>query len=160
MFRRLKAVPRSLSVSLSRTSLLSLLLSFLLTMALVGVAIFAASCGSGSRASVRFVHAIQDEGELDIDVNGTPEFTGVSFLGVQPNQPGYTTVPSGSDTLEGLLAGTSTVAFKSSVGWGAGQQYTAIATGFSQTPRPEAVLCCCRSRTTFQRQVRAMWRFG
>jgi uncharacterized protein DUF4397 len=125
MFRRLKAVPRSLFLSLVFTSLLSV--------AVLGVAIFAASCGSGSRASVRFVHAIQDETALDIDVNGTPEFTGVSFLGVQPNQPGYTTVPSGNDTLEGLLANTSTEAFKSSVGWGAGQQYTVIATGFSKT---------------------------
>jgi hypothetical protein len=125
MFRRLKAAPRSLLLSLVFTSLLSV--------AVLGVAIFAASCGSGSRASVRFVHAIQDETELDIDVNGTPEFTGVSFLGVQPNQPGYTTVPSGNDTLEGLLSGTSTEAFKTSVGWGAGQQYSVIATGFSKT---------------------------
>ena len=44
MFRWLKAVPRSLLLSIVFTSLLSV--------AVLGVAIFAASCGSGSRASL------------------------------------------------------------------------------------------------------------
>ena len=111
-------------------------LSLPLTMALaavVALTIFAASCGSSGQAEVRFVHAIQDEGPLDIDVNGTPKFTGISFLGVLPNQPGYTAVPSGSVTLEGLLAGTTTEAFSDSADWGGGSQYTVVATGFSKT---------------------------
>ena len=75
---------------------------------------------------------------MDIDVsnpNVSPkqEFTNVSFLGVQPNQPGYTSVPSGGDTITGFLTGTTTQVFSDTVGWSGGQAYTVIATGFSQT---------------------------
>ncbi len=109
-----------------------------LTLALAALTIFAAGCGSSAPAQVRFVHAIQDANPLDIDVSGTnitstQEFTDLSFLGVQPNQPGYTSIPSGSDTVEGFLTGTTTEVFSDSVSWGAGAQYTVIATGFSQT---------------------------
>src|ERR1039458_3032275 len=84
-----------------------------LTLALAAVSIFAASCGSSTPAQVRFVHAIQDAGALDISVSGpnvpsTQEFTDISFLGVQPNQPGYTTLPSGSTTIQGFSTGTTT----------------------------------------------------
>ncbi|MFI5118419.1 MAG: DUF4397 domain-containing protein [Terriglobales bacterium] len=109
-----------------------------LTLALAALSIFAASCVSSRPAQVRFVHAIQDASPLDIDVSGanvtsTQEFTGISFLGVLPNQPGYTSVPSGSDTIEGFLTGKTTEVFSDSVSWGAGAQYTVIATGLSQT---------------------------
>jgi len=75
---------------------------------------------------------------LDVNVSGQgvtnmQEFTDMSFLGVQPNQPGYTSLPSGSDTITGFLTGTTTQVFGDSVGWNGGQQYTVIATGFSQT---------------------------
>jgi hypothetical protein len=62
-----------------------------------------ASCSSSGQAKVRFVHAIQDAGALDIDVYGTNdgagtiEFSDISFLGVLPAQPGYTTLDSGSN---------------------------------------------------------------
>ena len=102
-------------------------------LALAALSIFAASCGNSSQARVRFVHAIQDAGPLDIDVNGTQDFTNISFREVQPNQPGYTNVPSGTDTLEGFAANTTTEAFSDSVGWGAGAAYTVVATGFSQS---------------------------
>ncbi len=109
-----------------------------LALALAALSIFAASCGSSGPAQVRFVHAIQDAPALDIDVSGTnvastQEFTNIAFLGVQPNQPGYTSLPSGSDTVEAFLHGTTTEVFSDSVSWGAGTQYTVIATGFSQT---------------------------
>jgi hypothetical protein len=110
------------------------------TLALAALSIFAASCGSSnSPAQVRFVHAIQDAGALDINVistnntNATPEFADVSFLGVLPSQPGYTSVPSGSDTVQALTASTTTAVFSDSVNWGARGHYTAIATGFSKT---------------------------
>jgi hypothetical protein len=107
------------------------------TLALAFLSIFAASCSSNSPANVRFVHAIQDGAAMDIDINGTLEFTNVSFLGVQPNQPGYTSVPSGNDTIEGLLAGTSTIGFGStSVNWSSGTAYTVVATGFVTCTQP------------------------
>ncbi len=109
-----------------------------LTLALAALSIFAASCGSSGPAQVRFVQAIQDAPALDIDVSNsnvtpTQDFTNISFLGVQPNQPGYTSVPSGSDTLTGFLTGTTTQVFNDTVGWASGSQYTVIATGFSET---------------------------
>jgi len=115
-----------------------LLKALSLALALAVLTIFAASCGSNAPAQVRFVHAIQDANPLDIDVSGPnvtskQEFTDISFLGVQPNQPGYTSMPSGSDTIEGFLTGTTTEVFSDSVSWGAGAQYTVIATGFSLT---------------------------
>jgi|HubBroStandDraft_1064217.scaffolds.fasta_scaffold00233_20 hypothetical protein len=125
MLRWLKALPLA--------SPLTLPLTLLLTLALAALSLFAASCGSNAPSLVRFVHAIQDEGTLNVDVNGTPKFIEISFLGVLPNQPGYITVPSGNDTVEGFLASNNTEAFISSVGWGAGSSYTMIETGFSQT---------------------------
>lgn len=101
------------------------------------------ACSSSGQAKVRFVHAIQDAGALDIDVygtndsNGTVEFSGISFLGVQPAQPGYTTLESGSDAIEGFLTGTATVGFiRTDVNWSGGIEYTAVATGFSKTGTP------------------------
>ncbi len=110
-----------------------------LTLALAVLSIFTASCGSSSApAQVRFVHAIQDAPALDIDITSpntatTPEFTHVSFLGVQPAQPGYTSVPPGSDTIAAVLTGTATPVFSQTIGWGAGADYTVVATGFSKT---------------------------
>ena len=112
---------------------LALPLTLLLTLALAALSLFAAGCGSNAPAQIRFVHAIQDEGILNVDVNGTPEFTEISFLGVGPNQPGYTSVPSGSDTIEGFLASNNSAAFTYSAGWSSGTAYTVVATGFSQT---------------------------
>jgi uncharacterized protein DUF4397 len=108
-----------------------------LTLALAALSVFATSCGS-SNTQIRFVHAIQDAGALDVDVSGpnvsnTPEFTNISFLGIQPNQPGYTSIPSSTNAIEGLLTGTTTEVFSDSVGWSGGSQHTVIATGFSQT---------------------------
>jgi Domain of unknown function (DUF4397) len=116
-------------------SLMSRLLKALpLTFALAAVSIVTTSCGSSNApAQIRFVHAIQDAPALDIDVTGPntasmPEFTHVSFLDVQPAQPGYTSVPSGSDTIAGVLSGTTTPVFTDTLGWGVAARYTVIAT--------------------------------
>ena len=102
-----------------------------LTLVLAAFSVFAASCGGSSNAQVRFVHAMQDGAAMDIDVNGIQEFTDVAFLGVQPNQPGYTTVPSGSDSIEGFLTGQAiVVGFNStSISLNGSQKYTVVATG-------------------------------
>jgi hypothetical protein len=111
-----------------------------LALALAALSIFACSCGS-SNARVRFAHVIQDGAAMDIDINGTQEFTNIAFLGVQPSQPGYTSVPSGSDTIEGFLTGTTTVGFNStSIDLNASQQYTVVATGFVATGQNAVIL--------------------
>jgi hypothetical protein len=101
------------------------------------------ACSSSGQAKVRFVHAIQDASALDIDVygtndsNGTVEFSDISFLGVQPAQPGYTTLKSGSNAIQGFLTGTTTVGFiRTNVNWSGSIEYTAVATGFSKTGTP------------------------
>jgi hypothetical protein len=110
-----------------------------LTLTLAALSFLATSCGSSAPAEIRFVHAIQDADPLDIDVTGTDAnstlqaFTNIAFLGVQPNQPGYTRVPSGSDTIKAVLTGTTTGVFSDTVSWGSAANYTVIATGFSQT---------------------------
>jgi len=113
-----------------------------LTLALAALSIFAASCGGSSKAQVRFVHAIQDGAPMDIDINGTQEFTGVAFLGVQPNQPGYTSVPSGSDSIEGFLTGQAiVVGFNStSISLNGSQKYTVVATGFVANSQNAVIL--------------------
>lgn len=108
-----------------------------LTFALAALCILSASCGSNAPAQVRFVHAIQDAPALDINVTGPntasmPEFTHVSFLDVQPPQPGYISVPSGRDTIAGVLTGTTTPVFSDTATLGAGAHYTFVATGFAQ----------------------------
>jgi hypothetical protein len=133
----LKSYLLTTKLALGELRMSRLLQALSLTLALAALSIFATSCGS-SNARIRFVQAIQDAPALDIDVSNpnftpTQEFTNISFLGVQPNQPGYTSVPSGSDTLTGFLTGTTTQVFSDTVGWAGGQQYTVIATGFSRT---------------------------
>jgi hypothetical protein len=107
-----------------------------LKLALAALSIFSASCGSNQQAQVRFVHAIQDGAAMDIEITGpnqvvpTLAFSHISFLGVQPNQPGYTGVPSGADTIEGFLTGTTNVGFNgASLNLAGGQHYTLVGTG-------------------------------
>ena len=99
--------------------------------ALLALSILATNCGSNAPAQVRFVHAMQDGAAMDININGKPAFTGISFRDVLPNQPGYTSVPSGHDTIQGFLAGSTMVGFNSTtVSWNSGTDYTVVATGF------------------------------
>lgn len=107
-----------------------------LLLALAAFSFFTASCVSYQKAQVRFVHAIQDGGAMDIEITGpnhatpTLAFTHISFLSVQPNQPGYTAVPSGANMIEGFLAGTTNVGFNSTgINLAGAQRYTLVGTG-------------------------------
>ena len=114
-----------------------------LVLAVVGLGIFAMSCSTSS-ARVRFVNAIQNTqayppGALDVEFNTIRDFTSVAF-GAASNST-YTSVPSGSDTVEGLEAGTSTVIFtETGIGVNSGTQYTMIATGFASGTGQNVVL--------------------
>ncbi|MGA2979723.1 MAG: DUF4397 domain-containing protein [Terriglobales bacterium] len=111
MSRLLKALPLALSIA-----------------ALIVFAAFAASCGSSS-AQARFVNAISQAGSLDIDINGTKQFSSVGVNAASAST--YIGVPSGSDTIEGFQAGGTTVAFASqTVSLNSGSSYTLVATGF------------------------------
>jgi hypothetical protein len=111
-----------------------------LTVAVAALLVFAPGCGS-SNTQIRFVDAMQDGAAMDIDVNGAKVFTDISFLGVLPSQPGYTTVPSGNDTMQGFLTGTTTVGFNgTSVGWSDSSKYTVVATGFVSSGQNAAIL--------------------
>jgi hypothetical protein len=100
-------------------------------LAVASLSLFSLSCSSNGNSEVRFVHAVQDATALNVDINGKPEFDNISFLGVLPNQPNYTSVPSGSDTLEAFYASNSSEAFSSSLDLNSGSKYTLIATGFA-----------------------------
>src|SRR5260370_6200984 len=111
MFRLLKALP--------------------LTLALAALSLFATSCGSSSQSQIRVVHAISDGPALDINVNTTKVFTNIAFGGVQPIPPAYTKVASGSDTLQAVDTGTTTVVIaNTSASLSGSSQYTVVLTGF------------------------------
>jgi hypothetical protein len=99
--------------------------------AVASLSLFSLSCNSSNHAEVRFVHALQDAAALNVDINGKPEFDNISFLGVLPKQPGYTSVPSGSDTLEAFNASNNSEAFSTDLTLNGGSEYTLIATGFA-----------------------------
>jgi hypothetical protein len=112
----------------------SLPLALPLTLALAGFGFLLSSCTSGNQAQVRFIHAIEDATQLDIDFNGTKQITDIAFFGLQPST-GYMAVPAGSDTIAGYPTGsTSNQVFSvSNVNLNSGSQYTVVATGFAAT---------------------------
>jgi hypothetical protein len=142
--RLLKSFLLTIKPPLGELRMSRLLKAVPLALALAALSVCAASCGSSVPAQIRFVHAIQDvyaiqdAGPLDITVTGSDthsalEFTNIGFRGVQPNQPGYSSVPSGGDTIQGFLTGTTTnPVFSNSLSLGGGAQYTLIATGFQK----------------------------
>jgi len=111
MFRVLKALP--------------------LALAILTLGILAISCGSsGNSTQARFVNAIPDATALDIEFNGTKDFTDVAFFGYLPST-GYTGVPAGTVTVKGFATGSTTnQAFSDTVTLATGTQYTLVATGF------------------------------
>jgi hypothetical protein len=118
----------------------SLPLALPLTLALAAFGFVLSGCNSGNQAQVRFVHAIQDSGPLDIDFNGTKQITNIGFLGWQPTS-GYIAVPAGSDTIEGFQTNTSTEEFSvSNVNLNSGSQYTLVATGFTTSTSSVIIL--------------------
>src|SRR5260370_12522310 len=108
-----------------------------LTLALAALSIFATSCGSGSSARARFVNTIPNTGVygngLDVEVNGTKQFTDVTFPNASAST--YTSVAAGRDTILGLQTGTTTQVFSDTTSLSGGSQYTLLATGLpSATP--------------------------
>jgi hypothetical protein len=103
---------------------------------LLALSIFLISCGSSNSTQARFINAISDTQAygnvgLDIDVNTTKEFTNVTFGNIEPTS-GYTSVPSGSNTINGFQTNSTTAqVFSSSATLASGKQYTMIATGFA-----------------------------
>jgi hypothetical protein len=110
-----------------------LLQAFALTLALAALSAFATSCGSRYSAQMRVLNAIPDGQEVDVEVNGTKDFSQLPFTGFAPTpQPGYTTVPSGGVTIEAFLSGTGTPAPPlSSMTLSGSTQYTVILEGFN-----------------------------
>jgi len=102
----------------------------LATLALATLIIFV-GCNSSSSAQVRFVNAISDDTQgLDIDFNGTKAFTDILFPGISAST--YTSVPSGSDKIQGFATGTTSnpvFSETSPVSFSSGTQYTVVATG-------------------------------
>ncbi|MFZ0799925.1 MAG: DUF4397 domain-containing protein [Terriglobales bacterium] len=103
-----------------------------LTLALAALSIFAASCNSSNPAQARFVNAVPDTDQygtaVDIEFNGTKDFTDVGFFAHLPAS-GYTSVPSGNNTIEGFETSTTSEIFSSNVFLNPGSQYTMVATG-------------------------------
>ena len=107
-----------------------------LTLAIAALSLVATGCGS-SNTQARFVNAIPDTSDyggpsaaLDVEVNGTKEFSDVAFGA--PSASTYVGIPAGSDTIEGLEYNTSTEVFdEQNVRLTSGTQYTLVATGFA-----------------------------
>jgi hypothetical protein len=107
-----------------------LLKTLLLAAGIAALSMITVSCNSNGQAGVRFIQAIPDASALNIEVNGTSYFTNVAFSNLQP-LTGYTAVPAGVDTVEGVLTSNSTEAFSTSgIKLLGGTDYTVVATGF------------------------------
>ncbi len=107
-----------------------------LALAIVAVAILAASCGSSSStAQYRVVQTIPDApGNFDISVGGKSAFTNVGFGSVEPVF-GYDSVSTASATIEVFQTGTTMPVINSTnlnaIG---GTQSTVLLTGLDATP--------------------------
>ncbi|MGD0599079.1 MAG: DUF4397 domain-containing protein [Terriglobales bacterium] len=115
--------------------MLRLLKALPLTLAIAAVSIVATGCSSNNGTKARFVNAIQNTeeygvGGLDVEVNGTQQFTGVQFQTASANT--YIPIPSGNVTIEGFESpGVTTPVFTDSTTLSSGTEYTEVATGFA-----------------------------
>jgi hypothetical protein len=102
-----------------------------LALAVAALSLFT-SCGSNN-AQIRVVHAIADATALDVDINGTKQITDISFDTVQPssNPATYVSVPSGNDTIEAFVSGstTNTVLASTNISLSSSTQYTVVLGG-------------------------------
>src|SRR6202158_858937 len=118
---------------LLENTMLRLLKALPFTLALAALSFFTASCGSSSSAKARFVNAIPNTAVygngLDVEVNGTKQFTNVTFPNASAST--YTSVAAGSDTILGVQTGTTTQVFSDTTSLSGGKQYTLVATGFA-----------------------------
>ena len=121
-----------------------------LTLALAVLSFFATSCGSSSSGHARFVNAIQNTAVygngLDVEVNGTKDFTNVTFPNASSST--YTSVASGSDTILGVQTGTTTQVFSDTTSLSSGNQYTLVATGFASGSGGNVVLLSISDNNT------------
>lgn len=112
--------------------MLRLLQAVRLTLPLAALSIFTTSCSTGT-TQARFFNAVpdtQDYGNtgLDVNFNGTKEFTNVGFPSASAST--YVTVPAGSVQIEGFeTGGISTEVFDHTLRLSGGKQYTVVATG-------------------------------
>ena len=111
--------------------MLRLLKALSLTLAIAALSIVATSCSSNNGTKARFVNAIENTfqygGALDVEVNGTQQFIGVTYA-----SPGstYMAIPAGNVTFEGFESpGVTTPVFTDSTTLSGGTQYTEVATG-------------------------------
>jgi len=123
--------------------MLRLLKALPLTLAIAAVSIVATSCGSNNGTKARFVNAIENTlqygGALDVEVNGTQQFTGVPFQTASAST--YIPIPSGNVTFEGFESpGVTTSVFTDSTTLSGGTQYTEVATGQAGGTGPNAVV--------------------
>jgi len=115
--------------------MLRLLKALPLTLAIAAVSIVATGCSSNNGTKARFVNAIQNTeeygvGGLDVEVNGTQQFTGVQFQTASANT--YIPIPSGNVTIEGFESpGVTTPVFTDSTTLSSGTEYTEVATGLA-----------------------------
>jgi len=99
-----------------------------LTLAIAAVCIVATSCGSNNGTKARFFNAIENTSALDVEVNGTQQYTNVIFN----NASSYTPIPAGNVTFEGFdYPGVTNPVFTDSTTLSGGTQYTEVATGFA-----------------------------
>ncbi len=110
--------------------MLRLLQALPLTLAIAAVSIVATSCSSNNGTKARFFNAIENTfvygDALDVEVNGTQQFTNVTFN----NYSSYTSIPAGNVTFEGFESpGVTTPVFTDSTTLSGGTQYTEVATG-------------------------------
>jgi hypothetical protein len=121
--------------------MLRLLKALPLTLAIAAVSIVATSCSSNNGTKARFVNAIENTvqygGALDVEVNGTQQFTNVRYN----NYSNYTPIPAGNVTFEGFESpGVTTPVFTDSTTLSGGTQYTEVATGLAVGTGGQVVL--------------------
>ncbi len=113
----------------------------LLSLALVlsGFAMFAIGCG-GSHASVRFVHASPDAGNVDVAVDGKTVATDLPFANVSPGSA-YLNITAGNRLIEVRPTGTSTdLVNVPNVGFSSHQQDTVFFTGLVNATPPNQTI--------------------
>jgi uncharacterized protein DUF4397 len=123
--------------------MLRLLRALPLTLAIAAVIIVATGCSSNNGTKARFVNAIQNTatygGGLDVEVNGTQQFTNVTFS--TPSASTYTPIPAGNVTFEGFESpGVTTPVFTDSTTLSSGTEYTMVATGYAGGTGSQVVL--------------------
>ena len=118
-----------------------------LALAVVALALFAASCGAGG-TSYRIINAIAkydyvDTGGFDITLNGATEFTSVMFTNINPpGKDAYKSVSPGSQTLDvfphGLISVGGVPVLEGSFNFSSHTRYTTLLMGNDTLANPYA----------------------